>query len=103
MRSGMLQIGSRPVPVINETIFLKSHRRTELDITGMAMMLALEAKTRRERLTQAPMPIKGVKVPYDSKTASAVLYMVSEKSLLVQANLIECSRSLILEYLGSTV
>ena len=67
------------------------------------MVLAPEAKRVGDRLTQAPMPIKGVKVPYDSKTASAVLYIVSEVSLLVLANLVECSRSLILEYLGSTV
>ena len=70
---------------------------------GSTMVVAPEAKTRGERPTQAPMPIKGVKVPYDSKTASAVLYIVSEVSLLVQANLIECSRSLVLEDLGSTV
>lgn len=70
---------------------------------GTAMKMHQEQKTVGEHLTQAPMPIKGVKVPYDSKTTSAVLYIVSEVSLLVLANLVECGRSLILEYLGSTV
>ena len=99
----MLQIGWRPVPVINETVFWEFDRRAELDIMETTMVVAPEAKPIGERLTQAPMPIKGVKVPCGSKTASAVSYIISEVSDVVQANLIKCSWSLIFEYLGSTV